>query len=173
MSTYVGLLKGVNVGGNNKIAMVQLRELFVSLGYEEVSTFIQSGNVIFASDVVPNPGDLERAIATRFDIHISVAVRTGNDLRRVIRNNPFEVINPSRLFVGFMTQMPAKKDVGDLDHDVFESERFSVIGAELYLDVPNDMAATKAPDYLNRRLKVPITMRNWNTVTKLLELSQG
>jgi uncharacterized protein (DUF1697 family) len=71
-----------------------------------------------------------------------------------------------------MTQMPAKKDVGDLDHDVFESERFSVIGAELYLDVPNGMAATKAPDYLNRRLKVPITMRNWNTVTKLLEFSQ-
>jgi len=165
------LLKGVNVGGNNKIAMVQLRELFVSLGYDNVSTFIQSGNVIFASDGAPDPGDLERAIATRFDIHVSVAVRAGSDLRKVIRNNPFEVVNPSRLFVGFMTQKPTKRDVEDLDHGLFKSERFSVRGGELFLDVPEGMATSKAPDYLSRRLKVPITMRNWNTVTKLLELS--
>jgi uncharacterized protein (DUF1697 family) len=150
--------------------MVELRELFVSLGYDDVSTFIQSGNVLFASDEVPNPRDLERAIATRFSINVSVAVRTRNDLRKVLKNNPFEVVNPSRLYVGFMTQKPVKVDVDELDHDRFASEQFSVIGAELYLHVPDGMASTKAPDYLNRRLKVPFTMRNWNTVTKLLEL---
>jgi uncharacterized protein (DUF1697 family) len=152
--------------------MADLRDLFVSLGYDDVSTFIQSGNVLFSSEVVPNPLDLESAVATCFGIHINVAVRSRNELRKALTNNPFEVVNPSRLFVGFMTKRPAKTDVNDLDHERFASERFSVVGAELYLDVPDGMASTKAPDYLNRRLKVPITMRNWNTVTKLLELTE-
>jgi uncharacterized protein (DUF1697 family) len=172
MATYIGLLKGVNVGGNNKVPMVELRTLFESLGYGDVRTFIQSGNIVFASDAAPVSRDLERAIEACFAIRITVVLRTSVELRKIIRHNPFDVRDKSKLMVGFMAEAPSKSDVIRLEHERFTVEQFRVLGPNLYFLFPDGMARTKLPDYLHRQLKVPFTVRNWNTVNKLLDMSE-
>jgi uncharacterized protein (DUF1697 family) len=169
---YVGLLRGVNVGGKNKVAMAELRTLVESLGHSDVSTFIQSGNVIFATKRAITPASLESAIAKTFGIDISVVLRTVPELAKVVTTNPFGSADTSKLHIGFMTKKPPAAVVKTLDGDEFAPEQFVIKGTELYLHLPNGMGRTKLPAYLDRRLKVPTTVRNWNTVTKLLELAR-
>ena len=173
MSTYVALLRGVNVGGNNKVAMADLRSLFQSLGFTSVRTLIQSGNVVFGSMATPTAVRLERAIEDHFGVTSRVALRTPADLEAVVGNVPSSMSEVSRLHVAFFTSRPAPQDVVRLDHERFLPERFSVVGREMYIHLPDGSARTKLPDYLSRGLKVPMTMRNWNTVNRLAELSSG
>jgi len=100
-----------------------------------------------------------------------VMLRSPAELRRVIERNPFPNAEPSRLHVGFMARRPAPADVAALDEEAFAPEQFAILGTELYLHLPNGMGRTKLPDYVLRRVKVPTTVRNWNTVTKLAELA--
>jgi uncharacterized protein (DUF1697 family) len=168
---YVGLLRGVNVGGKNKVPMTALRALFESLGHTDVSTFIQSGNVVFTTDRSVGPRSLEIAIAKEFGVDTSVALRTRRELEKVVDANPFGDADLSKLHVGFMTQKPPAAVVAKLDAERFRPEEFALRGQEIYLHLPNGMARTKLPGYLDRQLKIPTTIRNWNTVTKLLELA--
>jgi uncharacterized protein (DUF1697 family) len=170
---YVGLLRGVNVGGRNKVSMAELRALFESLGYGEVRTFIQSGNVIFAADGPVTAKAIESAIAARFNIAVAVVLRTPGELERIVRDNPFTRADPSNLHVGFMTQRPSADVVAALDHERFRPELFAVKGAELYFWLPDGMARTKLPSYLDRQLRTPTTIRNWRTLNKLVELAHG
>ena len=170
MPTVVGLLRGVNVGGRT-LPMAELRELVQSLGFDDVRTYIQSGNVLFSAARSPKPAVLEEAIEQRFGLAVDVMLRSPAELRRAIERNPFPDAERSRLHVGFMAKKPPAKDVAALDEDAFAPERFAIVGAELYLHLPNGMGRTKLPDYVLRRIKVPTTLRNWNTVTKLAELS--
>ena len=171
MPRLVGLLRGVNVGGKNKLPMDELRALFESLGHRKVSTFIQSGNVIFTANDSVTPKQLEAAIQSRFGFRITVVLRTPAELERVVKANPFRSADPSRLHVGFMAGKPSAAVVARLDNERFRPEEFAVHGAELYLHLPNGMGRTKLPAYLDRQLKIPTTVRNWNTVNKLIELS--
>lgn len=173
MSTYVALLRGVNVGGNNKVAMADLRSLFESLGFTSVRTLIQSGNLVFGSTATPAAACLEKAIEDHFGVTSRVALRTPADLEAVVGNVPSSMSEVSRLHVAFFTSRPAPQDVVRLDHERFLPERFSVVGREMYIHLPDGSARTKLPDYLSRGLKVPMTMRNWNTVNRLAELSSG
>jgi uncharacterized protein (DUF1697 family) len=170
VSTYVALLRGVNVGGKNKLPMAQLREHFVSLGYGNVRTLIQSGNVIFESSRVPAVGRLESSIEERFTIVSRIALRTPQELQSIVTKRP-ETMDVGRLYVGFLASRPLAVDVLHLDHERFLPEQFSVTSDEVYMHLPEGMAQTKLPDYLSRRLKVPVTFRNWNTVNRLLNLS--
>jgi uncharacterized protein (DUF1697 family) len=172
MPRYVGLLRGVNVGGKNKVPMAELRTLVESLGHAEVSTFIQSGNVIFSTQKSITPATLETAIATQFGIDVDVVLRTVPELAKVVKANPFAGADPSKLHVGFMTRAPAAAVVTALDGDAFAPEHFAIRRTELYLHLPNGMGRAKLPGYLDRRLKIPTTVRNWNTLTKLLELAR-
>lgn len=171
MSSYIGLLRGINVGGKNKIPMADLRALFESLGHTDVHTLIQSGNVIFTSDQKVMPNELEIAIGARFGFEVAVVLRTPNALKNVLRNNPLAGVDPSNLHVGFMRQKPSGTGLSRHDKERFLPERYAVVGTELYLYLPDGMARTKLPDYLNRQLKVPITVRNWNTVRRLVDLA--
>ena len=103
MPRFVALLRGVNVGGKNKVAMSELRVLAESLGLEDVSTLIQSGNLVFTSGSRPSPEKLTAAIAQRFGVSISVAVRSASELRRVLSNQPFGSAATSSVHVGFLT----------------------------------------------------------------------
>jgi uncharacterized protein (DUF1697 family) len=170
VTSYVCLLRGVNVGGKNKLAMHELRDLFESLGYRDVQTFIQSGNVVFSSRTAVQALALETEIRRHFELSVAVVLRTGPQLRKVVADNPFAGRDPVKLHVGFMAKKAPTAAVAGLDVGAFDPERFSVKGTEIYLYLPNGMARTKVPSYLDRRLKVPTTIRNWNTVTKLVEL---
>jgi uncharacterized protein (DUF1697 family) len=170
---YVALLRAVNLGGTNKVPMADLRVLFESLGYTDVSTYIQSGNVIFHCSGQVDGVQLEGAIAGRFRIDTSVVLRTAAELRAVLRSNPFTGPDLSRLHVGFMPRRPSAREVEALDADSFRPEEFEVRRSEVYLHLPSGMARTKLPGYLERRLDVPMTIRNWNTVNSLAELSSS
>jgi uncharacterized protein (DUF1697 family) len=170
VATTVALLRGVNVGGRT-LPMAELRDLVESLGFEDVRTYIQSGNVLFSAPRKPKAEVLEAAIDRRFGLNVDVMLRSAAELRRVIDRNPFPDAERSRLHVGFMAKKPAAAAVAALDSDAFAPERFAILGTELYLHLPNGTGRTKLPDYVLRRIKVPTTIRNWNTVTKLAELA--
>jgi len=167
---YLALLRGVNLAGKNKVSMAELRGLVESLGYSEVTTFIQSGNVIFRSGEPVTSDRLEAAIHSKFGIAVTVVLRTPSELRRTVAANPFSQDELSKLHVGFMARKPSPSVVVSLDAERFRPEQFVVRGTELYLYLPNGMGHTKLPAYLERQLKVLTTIRNWNTVTKLAEL---
>lgn len=171
MTRYVGLLRGVNVGGKNKLPMADLRALFESLGYADVQTFIQSGNVVFSSATAVQPGTLATAIHEEFGLDVPIVLRTGAAMGTVLRNNPFHDRDPAALHVGFMATAATPSVIGALDAGAFAPEQFTISGKEIYLYLPNGMARTKLPAYLDRRLKIPTTVRNWNTVAKLVELT--
>jgi uncharacterized protein (DUF1697 family) len=173
VTVNVALLRAVNVGGRGTVGMGELRTLFEALGFRSVSTYLQSGNVVFESDGAVLPGDLELAVADRFAVDTTVVIRSAAAMREVVGSNPFGGEDATKVHVGFMAACPDAGAVGELDRERFDPERVVVRGTEAYLLLPNGMGRTKLPGRLDRMLEIPVTYRNWNTVTKLLELVDG
>jgi uncharacterized protein (DUF1697 family) len=173
MPRYIGLLRGVNVGGHAKLPMTKLRELIESLGHTEVQTLIQSGNVVFSSPRKVTSGSIEAALERELGLTVPVLLRTPAELQRILAGNPFPGADLSSLHVGFMSRTPPAKAVRELDLARFDPEEVAVKGLELYFHLPNGMGRAKLPPYVDRRLGVPTTVRNWRTVTKLLEIARG
>jgi uncharacterized protein (DUF1697 family) len=171
MTTYVALLRSVNLAGRRRIKMDELRQAFRALGYTDVTTYIQSGNVVFTSDAKVGAAGLEHAIAAQFGMNVTVVLRTSRQLETVAQRNPYRDANTSKVHVGFMPRPPSAAAARTLDLQRFSPDDAVVEGSELYLHLPNGMGRSKLPDYLGRQLEVPITIRNWNTVTKLIELA--
>lgn len=171
MPRYVALLRGVNLGATNKVPMAQLRTAVESLGHTDVTTYIQSGNVILTSAGRVTPASLEKLIAATFGIQTAVMLRTAAQLAKALHAKPFPQADPSRLHIGFMAARPTAAAVATLDAQRFLPEQFAIIGTELFLHLPAGMGTTKLPAYLGRALKVPTTIRTWRTVTKLAELA--
>ncbi|HEV3225687.1 MAG TPA: DUF1697 domain-containing protein [Acidimicrobiales bacterium] len=170
MSRHIALLRGINVGGQKKVPMAALRALFESLGYSDVVTLIQSGNAVFSAAGAVSSVDLEAAIATEFGFDVTVVMRTPRQLREIVDRNPFAREKPAALHVGFMAHEPAAAAVKQLDTDRFRPDEFAIKGTEIYAHLPNGLGRSKLLPYLDRQLKTPTTVRNWNTVNKLLEL---
>jgi len=172
-TTYVALLRGVNVGGNNRLLMADLRAHFASLGYLEVRTFIQSGNVIFQSANAVRSEHLEAAIANQFDIVTPVVLRTAQQIAAAVRRNPFADLDRGRLHVGFLRQTPLAGAVAGLELEQFAPDRARVVQSDVYLYLPNGTARSKLATYVDRRLKSSMTVRNWNTVSELHALTNA
>ncbi|NUS58557.1 MAG: DUF1697 domain-containing protein [Streptomycetaceae bacterium] len=176
MARYALLLRGVNVGGNKKIAMSELRELLTGCGYTDVATLLQSGNAVFT--VAGNPArakviaTIEAAIADRFGTTVRCILRTRDELQRIVDENPLADVadNPSRYLVVFLGE-PAPKDLGaDLDADAYRPDEFRVGRSEVYLWLPSGIADSKLGDYfVGRKAKGLATGRNWNTLLKLIK----
>jgi len=177
--TYVALIRGVNVGGRNRISMAELRSAFSSLGHEDVSTLIQSGNVVFrsdAADVTAVAREIEQRLADDFGLDVSVLLRTPPELSQVAGANPFLAgeTDLSRLHVLFLGAAPAAGAVAGLDPSRSPPDRFSVHGHEIYVHYPNGAGRSRLTvGYFESRLGVGATARNWNTVLKLAELAHG
>ncbi len=170
MTRYVCLLRAVNVGGR-AVPMAELRALFESLGYSEVASYIQSGNVVFGSSKSVRGDALEASIEAAFGVKTSPVLRTAAEMAEVAAAHPFRDADPTKLHVGFLAARPPKAAVSALEPEGFLPERFAVSGRELYLHLPAGMARTKLPGYLERRLKLPVTFRNWRTVQTLAEMA--
>jgi uncharacterized protein (DUF1697 family) len=174
----VVLLRGINLGAHNRIAMPQLRELLSGAGYEGVRTHLQSGNVVLGSDASPDQlaRDCERLIAERFGLGIDVVVRTRDELAQVVRRNPLGEVahEPKRYQVSFCSAAPDRETVRKLAARAVEPERFVAIGRELYAWHPAGVARSKLWAQLaGKSLGVTATARNWSTVTRLLELADA
>jgi len=172
MPRYVALLRGVNVGGKHSVPMAKLRAEFESLGHTDVATYIQSGNVVFTTKRAVTPAALEKALASKFGFAIPVVLRTRPELARIVKGDPFTKADRAKVHVGFMAKKPTAAAVKAVDAERFAPEELKVKGCEIYYHLPNGMGRAKLPVAVDRALKIPTTVRNWNTVTKLLTLLQ-
>jgi uncharacterized protein (DUF1697 family) len=178
MTVCAALLRGINVGGKNKVPMAALRDVFATLGHEDVVTYIQSGNVVFTSSVKPAQAarDIAAGIKGEFGLQVPVVVRTRAELAKVAKTNPYLAagVDVSKLHVTFLDAKPTAAAVRELDPERSAPDEFTVRGREIFMLLPNGMGRTKLTiDYFERRLKTTATARNWNTVNKLLELMKG
>jgi uncharacterized protein (DUF1697 family) len=114
---------------------------------------------------------LEAVIESEFKVATDVMLRTAADLKRILKANPFK--DTANVHIGFLKHKPAAAALKALDAEAFKPEDHAYKGTELYLYLPNGMGRTKLPAYLDRRVKVPVTVRTWKSVTKLAELSAG
>jgi uncharacterized protein (DUF1697 family) len=175
----IALLRGVNVGGNNMVPMARLRELMHDLGYDDVRTHLQSGNAVFTAAEGTPPERAAREIEGQLERHLGLAVpvlvRTARELARVVAANPLPeaVSEPSRLLVNFLSAAPDPDLLGGLDAADFEPDLFGAGEREIYVWCPEGMRATKLTyAFWEKRLGVTATARNWNTVTRLLALTE-
>jgi uncharacterized protein (DUF1697 family) len=175
MRRYVVLLRGINVGSRNRIAMPALREALAVAGYEHVRTYVQSGNVVLSTDASPGKvaSDSERLIRDRFGLEIKVVVRTRDELAEIVDRNPLEKVatNPKRYQVSFLAKKPRVAVVKELASLAVGGEQLVHVGREFYAWHPSGVARSKLWAQLaGPKLGVTATARNWTTVTKLLEL---
>jgi uncharacterized protein (DUF1697 family) len=177
-SKHVALLRGINVGGKNKVPMKQLVALFEEAGCTDVSTYIQSGNVIFnanAALVRRLPELITASLLENLGVDAPVLIRSGSELRKVLQNNPFlrhKSAATEHLHVGFLTKAPTRSQAGALDPDRSPGDTFEVKGSEIYLCCPNGVARTKLTvTWFDKILGTTTTVRNWRTVQKLAELA--
>lgn len=175
VSAYVVLLRGINVGGHAKVAMPALREVCAEVGCADVSTYIQSGNVVLTSELSPPrlTVALAKAIADRFDASPDVMIRTADELTAVIDNNPYPRAADGTLHVGFLARAAdsaARDSAGDI---VCGPEEFTIRGSEIYFHLPNGIGNSKLAPLVTRRVKIPMTTRNWRTVLKLHEMARA
>jgi uncharacterized protein (DUF1697 family) len=174
---HVALLRGVNVGGKNKLPMKDLARIFADAGCSDVQTFIQSGNVIFTAPpaVLKNlSGTVKAAIETRFGYRIPVILRSHLQLARAIEINPFlRAGKPEKtLHLCFLADTPSEEAVKDLDPERSPGDLFHVSGQEVYLHLPKGAGNSKLTNaWLDAKLSTVSTVRNWNTVLKLHQLT--
>jgi uncharacterized protein (DUF1697 family) len=175
----VALLRGINVGGKNKLPMRDLAGMFVEGGCENVQTFIQSGNVVFqASGPVAArlPELISAEILKKFGYRTPVVLRTARELEEVVANNPFVRAGAAEqiedvLHVMFLADMPGAGAADGLDALRSAPDEFVVRGREIYLRLPNGVARSKLTNaWFDSKLKTISTGRNWRTVNKLLEM---
>ena len=178
MSKYVAFLRGINVGGKNKIKMEALREMFAALGCSSVKTYINSGNVIFETAETNEKklaAKIETAIEKEFSLSIKVMVRTVDEIEEIIKNNPFarQFENDKDLHVLFLDEeMPEEKRELLLEHNN-RDEKFAVRGREIFCHLKSGFAGSLlGKDYIGKKLKISATARNWRTVNKILEFSK-
>jgi len=180
MAVIISMLRGVNVGGHNKIKMDALRALYASLKLRDAQTYVQSGNVIFRTDerdVSRLTKRIEDGIERKFGFRPSVILRTAAEMREVIGRNPFAKrrgIEPGKLLVSCLASDPweeARETVRQMKGD---PEELRIEGRELYIYFPNGIGRSKLPwAGLGKMLKTAGTGRNWNSVRKMLEMAEG
>jgi uncharacterized protein (DUF1697 family) len=178
--TYVALLRGINLGGHKIVKMDRLRKTFEELGFEDVKTYIQSGNVVFkASAQTPEnlAKRIEEKVLRQFGFPVPVVVKTSDEIGEIIGNNPLvkeKGIDLSKLHVTFLSCAPEKIALTTLEAFAAGPDQFRCSGAAIYLHCPNGYHATKlGNNVLGKMLKVGTTTRNWKTVNQLYEMSLG
>src|SRR5712671_3331198 len=179
MAVIISMLRGVNVGGHNKIKMEALRALYESLKLRDAQTYVQSGNVIFRTDerdVSRLRKRIEDGIERKFGFRPDVILRTAAEMRDVIARNPFAKrrgIEPSKLLVTFLASDPGEEAREKVRQMKCDPEEMRIEGREIYIYFPNGAGQSKLPwARLDKVLKTPVTGRNWNSVTKMLEMAE-
>src|SRR5437764_5094789 len=179
MAVIISMLRAVNVGGHNKIKMDALRALYESLKLRDAQTYVQSGNVIFKTDerdIARLAKRIEDGIARKFGFRPDVILRTAAEMREGIARNPFAKrrgIEPNKLLVTFLASDPGEEARERVRQMKCDPEELRIEGRERYIYFPNGMGRSKLPwAGLGKMLKTQGTGRNWNSVTKMLEMAE-
>jgi uncharacterized protein (DUF1697 family) len=180
MQVAISMLRGINVGGHNVIGMEALRGIYRALGLANPRTHIQSGNVIFGTngkDLPALAAKIEKAIEAAVQFRPAVILRSVPEMKDVVAQNPFADRNevaPNKLNVYFLASDPGPAAAGDIRKLQGGPEELYLIGRELYVNFPNGISGSKLKlAWIDKALKVPATVRNWNTVNKLVELGEA
>ena len=174
---YIALLRGINVTGQNKIPMAGLRHVCAGLGWADVQSYIQSGNLIFRSETSPEKleGELEAAIHDEFGLQIPVIVRNAEQWMGYVNNNPFQALveeEPKRLLLTLSKKPPELGAIDGLNERADQGERVTRVGDALYIHYPEGVGRSKfTPALLDRLVGSPVTARNWRTALKLGEMA--
>jgi uncharacterized protein (DUF1697 family) len=178
MPIYIAMLRGINVGAHKRMKMDKLRSSCESLGFEQVKTYIQSGNVVLRAANMSTAAlskKIEECIRSGFGFAVDVISRTREELGQTIAANPFlkeSSIDPAKLHVVFLAEAPTAAALKKLQGLIVAPDRAHSAGAELYFYFPNGVSGSSLWKHpLDRVLSVPATMRNWKTVNKLYEMA--
>ncbi len=179
MARYAAMVRGINVGGRSRMTMYDLRGIFTGLGHSDVSTYIQSGNVVFTTSA-PSPARVAAGIEDRIrrdlGLEVTVLLRTDPELGAVIDGNPFlrKGADPAKLHVTFLADTPGPPRLDGLVVPGAGPDEFRVVGREVYLHCPQGYGRTKLTNIMwERKLGVAATTRNWITVVKLHQRAGG
>ncbi len=173
MTAWAVLLRGVNVGGHNKVPMAELRTALTDAGCRDVATYIASGNILLGADDDPSPV-VGRVLAERFGLDVPVVTRTAEQVRSTVAANPFPELaraEPKAVHCFFASTPVTDDALADFDHERYRPDRAVAAAGELYAAYPEGMARSKLTNaVLDRVVGGPTTARNWNTVLKIEEL---
>jgi uncharacterized protein (DUF1697 family) len=178
MKTNISLLRGVNVSGQNRISMLELKQLCETQGLTNVVTYIQSGNVVF--DCAENDAErifnlIEMGIEQSFGSSVRVILRDKDSFKKILENNPFinqKGADPEKLHVTFLSEIPQESLVRNLPLPAYNSDEFMIYDREVYLFCPKGYGKTKLSNtFFEKKLSVTATTRNWKTVNALYEIA--
>lgn len=180
MQTYISILRGINVSGQKKINMQELKAMYEGLEFQNVVTYIQSGNVLFRfakKDERALAKRIEDAVKATFGFDVPVLVLTEKELKATIKSNPFlkeQDILPDKLHVTFLQEKPDASNIKKTEELNFSPDRFVISGKDVYVYCPNGYGNTKINNnFFESKLKVKATTRNWKTVNELQRIADG
>ncbi len=179
MQTIIAILRGINVGGHKKVPMKELKELFEALKFNDVTTYIQSGNVVFSSPDTQSAEffseKIRKAIMEKFGFDVPVICRTKDEWNETIQSNPFlqlPGIDFSFLHVTFLEKVPSDNVAAPFNNLDFSPEKYFIRGKDIYLYCPNGYGNAKLNNtFIECRLGLVATTRNWKTVVTLGQLA--
>ncbi|WP_405232062.1 DUF1697 domain-containing protein [Lentisalinibacter salinarum] len=174
MKTWIALLRGINVGGRNRLPMASLSKLFTQAGCARVRTYIQSGNVVFKADISSRTSFAEsigHAIEQEHGFRPAIVLLTRDSLRSAIAANPYPETEPKSLHIFFLESIPEKAQVQDAKALLADSESIQVVGRHLFLRAPDGIGRSRFVKGVEKTLGMRATARNWKTVSKLVELA--
>ena len=176
-TTYIALLRGINVGGHTKLAMADLRSVLEALGHGDVATYLQSGNAVFTSDRTDADAlgaELTERLSADLGVSPTVMIRTAPELVAVAEANPYPEqarADPTRVHVGFLSAEPADPAALSFDQASHAPEELVHEGQTVYLHLPDGIGRSRlAADLVRRVRDVEVTMRNWRTVARLVDM---
>lgn len=176
MIRYVAFLRSINVAGHNPVKMEDLRQYFEMTGIENIATYIQSGNVLFDTEETDEQkltDKISKKLEKELGYKVTVIIRSLFDLRKVVKNMPYDTIKTeekSKLYVTFLADVPAFDVRGSLGVYSNDAEYARVVNREVYIVSPNYGKTCFSNTFIEKKLGMPATTRNWATVNKILEL---
>lgn len=175
MNTYIAILRGINVSGAKPIKMEELRLTFQKPGFENITTYIQSGNVVFSTTATSQlTAKIAEAIKTDFGFEVPVIVLSCEELKAIIGNNPLNdgTKDPGFFHITFLAENPAAYNLSDIAAKKQGNEEIIISGKVVYLYCPHGYGKTKLTNtFLESKLKVTATTRNWKTANELFRLA--
>lgn len=175
MPVFLSILRGINVSGQKKILMSDLKQLYEELDFKKVQTFIQSGNVVFESKSSTSLAKkIEQNIKQKYEFDVPVIIRTMDEMETTIKNNPFlktKGIELDKLHVTYLSEPPTVESIKKIKEYNFEPDTFHIIEKEIYIHCPNGYGRTKLTNtFFEKKLNITATTRNWKTSNELLTI---
>jgi uncharacterized protein (DUF1697 family) len=167
VTRYAAMLRGINLGARNRVAMPALRELFEAMKFTDVETYVQSGNVVFTATSKPQAAAIAKRIAKDLDVTSPVLIRSATELAKIVKGNPFTG-DVGAFHVTLLEDKPKAANVNAIDAERYAPDEFKVVGKDVYLRCPKGYGISKLSNALfEKKLGTVATTRNWRTITAL------